>query len=231
MTLVAANASKKCHFGIFATLAIFGTLRAVMVEAGRRQRKKAETRAALARAAMRLALERGVENVTTEAIAEAADMAPRTFRNHFSGKEEAIVAELADGMRLITELLRARPAGEPLWDSLRFALTHIGSLPPEWQEELAVKVRMIRASSALLSSQLSVFEQIGQDFTAIIAERTGTDVRTDLYPRLTAAVMATTLRLAVFTWLDGDGRLDLGDVVADALTQVRAGLPEPGVNT
>jgi len=203
----------------------------VVVQAGRRERKKAETRAALASAAMRLALELGVENVTTEAIAEAADVAPRTFRNYFSGKEEAIVAELADGMWLITELLRTRPAGEPLWDSLRHALTHIASLPPEWLAELAVKVRMIKANSALLSSQLAVFDRLGEGLTAIIAERTGTDAHTDLYPRLTAAVAATTLRLAVFTWLDSDGRLDLGEVLDDALSQVRAGLPEPEAST
>lgn len=206
-------------------------LRCVVVETGRRERKKAETRAALAQAAMRLALERGVENVTTEAIAEAADVAPRTFRNYFSGKEEAIVAELADGMRLISELLRSRPADEPLWDSLGFALTHMASLPPEWLAEMAVKVRMIRANGALLNSQLAVFEQIGHDFSAIIAERTGSDVDTDLYPRLTAAVFATTLRIAVFTWLDSDGRRDLGDVLTDALAQVRAGLPEPEAST
>jgi len=205
-------------------------LRCVVVT-GRRERKKAETRAALARAAMRLALERGVENVTTEAIAEAADVAPRTFRNYFSGKEEAIVAELSDGMGQISELLRSRPAGEPLWDSLRHALTHMASLPPEWLEELAVKVRMIKANSALLSSQLAVFDRLGQDFTAIIAERTGTDAHTDLYPRLTAAVVTTTLRLAVFTWLDSAGRLNLGEVLEDALAQVRAGLPEPTVST
>jgi len=180
---------------------------------------------------MRLALERGVENVTTEAIAEAADVAPRTFRNYFASKQEAIVAELADGMQTIGELLQARPADEPLWDSLRYALTHLAALPPQWLAELAVKVRMIRSNGALLSSQLALFEQIGEDFTAIIAERTGTDVHTDLYPRLTAAVVTTTLRIGFFTWLDGDGRLDLGDVLADAVAQVRAGLPEPEVRT
>jgi AcrR family transcriptional regulator len=65
-------------------------------QTGMRERKKAATRAALSAAAMRLALERGMENVTAEAIAEAADVAPRTFHNYFSSKEEAIVAELLE---------------------------------------------------------------------------------------------------------------------------------------
>jgi len=201
------------------------------VTVGRRERKKAETRAALARAAMRLALERGVENVTTEAIAEAADVAPRTFRNYFSGKEEAIVEEMADGLRQLADVLRSRPAGEPLWDSVGHTLAVLGSLPPAALDEIAARVRMVKASSALLGSQLAVFDRIGQDFTAIIAERTGTDARLDVYPRLAAATVATALRIAVFTWLDSDGRLALADVAADVIAQVRAGLPEPGVNT
>jgi AcrR family transcriptional regulator len=198
------------------------------VKTGLRERKKAQTRTALASAAMRLALECGVENVTVEAIAEAADVSPRTFRNYFSGKEEAIVAELVDGMGYIADGLRARPAGEPLWESLRHALALSALLPPEQMEELAVKVRMVMASRALLGSQLTIFEQLGQELTVVIAERTGTDARRDLYPRLTAAVAANALRLAVFMWLESNGRLDLAEVTADALALLRAGLPEPG---
>ena len=204
-----------------------------MAVTGRRERKKAETRAALARAAVRLALEHGVENVTTEAIAEAADVAPRTFRNYFSSKEEAIVAELADGMRLIADMLRSRPAGEPLWDSVGYALRFLGSMPPQALDEIAAKVRMTRSSRALLASQLAGFERIGEEFTAIIADRTGTDARTEIYPRLAASVVVTTLRMAVFMWLDSDGRLSLADVGADAIALIRAGLPgpEPEVST
>ena len=197
------------------------------VEGGLRERKKARTRAALASAAMRLALERGVENVTAEAIAEAADVSPRTFRNYFSGKEEAIVAELVDGMGYIAEGLRARPAGEPLWESLRHALMFSASLPSEQLDQLAVKVRMVMASRALLGSQLAIFERLGQELAVVIAERTGTDARSDLYPRLTAVVAANALRLAVFMWLESDGGLDLAEVTADALARLRAGLPEP----
>lgn len=194
---------------------------------GLRERKKARTRTALASAAMRLALELGVENVTVEAIAEAADVSPRTFRNYFSGKEEAIVAELVDGMGYIADGLRARPAGEPLWESLHHALSFSSFLPPEQLEQLAVKVRMVRASSSLLGSQLAIFERLGEQLTVVIAERTGTDARTDLYPRLTGVVAANALRLAVFMWLENEGESDLAELTADALARLRAGLPEP----
>ena len=57
---------------------------------GLRERKKAETRAALSWAAIRLTVERGFENVKVEDIAAAAGVSPRTFNNYFASKGEAI---------------------------------------------------------------------------------------------------------------------------------------------
>jgi AcrR family transcriptional regulator len=201
---------------------------AMSVQTGRRERKKAATRAALASAAMRLAMERGVEHVTAEAIAEAADVAPRTFHNYFSGKEEAILAILIDRVEGFADALRARPVGEPIWDSLQHAMVAKASGPPEELAELAAQMRMIKASRSLLVPQLAVFERVGGVFSAAIAERTGTDAERDLYPRLLAAVAAAALRTSLQLWLDGDGRVNLVEVTTDVLAQLRAGLPEPG---
>src|SRR5580700_6281130 len=81
--------------------------------AGLRERKKLATRQALSSAALRLAIERGLENVTTE-----ADVALRTFRNYFASKYEAVAAIGADRARRIGASLVRRPAGEPLWEAL-----------------------------------------------------------------------------------------------------------------
>jgi AcrR family transcriptional regulator len=59
---------------------------------GLRERKKTETRAALSEAALRLALEKGVDNVRVDEIAEAAGVSPRTYNNYFPSREHAIVA-------------------------------------------------------------------------------------------------------------------------------------------
>jgi AcrR family transcriptional regulator len=56
-----------------------------------RERKKAETWAALHEAAASLALEHGVDQTTVEAIASSAGVSPRTFFNYFQVKEDAIV--------------------------------------------------------------------------------------------------------------------------------------------
>src|SRR5690349_2968531 len=88
------------------------------VETGLRERKRRETRAALSLAAIRLCLQRGWENVTVNDIAAAANVSPRTFRNYFSTKAEAVAAAHLERMLSIADELRDRPTTEPLWTAI-----------------------------------------------------------------------------------------------------------------
>ncbi|WP_108260134.1 TetR/AcrR family transcriptional regulator [Mangrovicoccus ximenensis] len=56
-----------------------------------RERRRIETAREIQRATLRLATERGLDNVTTDAIAEAAGVSPRTFFNYYTNKEAASV--------------------------------------------------------------------------------------------------------------------------------------------
>lgn len=72
---------------------------------GRRERKKAETRAKIFRAALRLVRKRGFDAVTIDDICTAADVAKRTFFLHFPTKD-ALVREYGTQIRaLVTETL------------------------------------------------------------------------------------------------------------------------------
>ena len=90
--------------------------------AGLRERKKVATRKALGMAAMRLAVERGLEHVLVEDIAEAAGVSARTFNNYFASKYEAICALGFDRAMRIGAALRERPAGEDLWPAIMAAV-------------------------------------------------------------------------------------------------------------
>jgi AcrR family transcriptional regulator len=89
---------------------------------GLRERKKLATRREIGFAAIRLAVQHGLENVTVEDIAAAANVSPRTFSNYFASKLEAISAVGLDRAALIGATLCERPADEPLWDAITAAV-------------------------------------------------------------------------------------------------------------
>src|SRR5205814_2752416 len=89
---------------------------------GLRERKKAETRDALASAALRLADERGPDRVTVDDIASAAGVSSRTFFNYFSSKEDAIVGSSESTTARVVDALAARPEREAPIDALRAAI-------------------------------------------------------------------------------------------------------------
>src|SRR5512147_2853301 len=68
-------------------------------QAGRRERRAAETRLRLFRCALQLFSERGFPNVTVEDITEAADVGKGTFFNYFESKDHVlgVLAEIQLG--------------------------------------------------------------------------------------------------------------------------------------
>jgi AcrR family transcriptional regulator len=86
---------------------------------GRRERKKAATRQALADAALRLFLEQGYDQVTVRDIAEAADVSTTTLFKHFPGKEALVFDEDADNEAALVAAVRDRAPGQSIFAALR----------------------------------------------------------------------------------------------------------------
>jgi AcrR family transcriptional regulator len=192
-----------------------------------RERKKLATRTAISSAALRLAIERGPDNVLVEDLAAAAGVAPRTVNNYFPSKEAAIVAEGADRAARMRDALRARPAGEPLWTALRHVLLEWFAGQGEPDRAWVAKARLIKATPALRVEQLRSDALVQAMWAEEIARRTGTDPQRDLYPRLAAAALMGAVRAALDHWLDTDPATPLGAVVSQALQQLADGLPAP----
>lgn len=92
---------------------------------GRRERKKAATRRAIADAALRLFLERGYDDVGIREIAEAADVSTTTLFKHFPVKEALVFDEEADLEARLIAAVRERPPGQSVPAALReHALRH-----------------------------------------------------------------------------------------------------------
>ncbi|WP_276357915.1 TetR/AcrR family transcriptional regulator [Cohnella caldifontis] len=96
-------------------------LQELMNARGLRDRKKAATANALAEAAYELAMERGLDGFVVEDVVQRAGYARRTFANHFSCKEEAVVAAAVTfhGYEEAEDLLARLPEDTPPLDLLR----------------------------------------------------------------------------------------------------------------
>jgi AcrR family transcriptional regulator len=83
-----------------------------------REIKKAATRDALARAAFDLALECGLDGFVVDDVVSRAGYSRRTFANHYSCKEQAVVSVLFGGVVAATSGITESPKEMPPLDAL-----------------------------------------------------------------------------------------------------------------
>jgi AcrR family transcriptional regulator len=201
---------------------------------GLRERKKAETRAALSWAAIRLTVERGFDNVRVEDIAEAVGVSPRTFNNYFSSKAEAIASRHLERSRRAADALRDRPADEPLWTAITAAVLsqlepgpEVEQSPPSRHAEWVSGLTAMLAEPLLQGEMLRAGAIAEAELAAAVAERTGTDIRRDLYPHLVAATVSAAVNAATRHFLRAEPPVPMEQLLPDALAQLAAGLPTP----
>jgi AcrR family transcriptional regulator len=162
-----------------------------------RERKKQATREALRAAALRLALERGPENVRVDHIAEAAGVSPRTYNNYFSSREQAIIAAVtADRASQVAAAVAARLADVSLGNAVIDAVV---GLYTDSGDHTRDALLMITTSPALRACYVDTVTTIEGPLTEAITERCqGID-------RLTAQVLSASVgaaaKVALRQWL------------------------------
>jgi AcrR family transcriptional regulator len=196
---------------------------------GLRERKKADTRRALSDAALELALEHGIEQVTREAIANRAGVSLRTFNNYFTGKYEAVAYRQNERLRRSLDVMRGRPADEPLLTSLTEAMlepleTDLGAGAGTPSRSELAEIRKLLMSPEIRNAYSKDFFD---EWVRVIAERSGTDPTRDVYPRLVAAVMRAVGDVAMEAYATADPPVPITTLYRESLAAVAAGLPEP----
>ncbi|GAA4946483.1 TetR family transcriptional regulator [Streptomonospora halophila] len=190
---------------------------------GLRERKKATTRRALQRAAVRLAVERGSEHVTVDDIAAAADVSKRTFFNYFSSKEEAIVG---DGPPRPDDEARAvfvahGPTGDLLDDLKIFLFSPLADSDAEDLGQRLADVherkRLAQREPHLVPRVMAAFADMERYVGESVAERLGEDPD-DIRPQIVASLGITAMRFSMRrlqTHAGADGSADARDDVSE----------------
>lgn len=170
---------------------------------GLRERKKRATRRALSDAALRLAMDRGVANLTVEEISEAAGVSARTFFNYFSDKEQALFGDrplLADPERMAALM---RDADDVVDGLHRIALAAVAA-SADSREQMWLRLKLLERCPEMTPRLFAKLDGLRDLLAAAVAARVGGEP-TDVYPQLMAGVAFAALRLAVIRWVGDQG--------------------------
>ncbi|MYU14332.1 TetR family transcriptional regulator [Streptomyces sp. SID8361] len=104
---------------------------------GRRERKKAATRAAILEAATTLFVARGFDAVTVREIADEADVSPKTVFTHFPHKEALVFSDEGERHERLIAAVSGRLPGTTISDALKaHYLSEIAELQSEPQRQI-----------------------------------------------------------------------------------------------
>ncbi|GAA0938407.1 TetR family transcriptional regulator [Actinocorallia libanotica] len=184
---------------------------------GLRERKKAETRLAVHRAALDLVAEHGFDGVTVEAIADVANISRRTFFNYFTDKADAVMYGEEARFRELIAAVRSRPPGEGGWQALRRAAEDLTERRGEPDREAVLRGKLTRRHPSLLARQMAGFGPLERELAQAITERDGDG---GMRPRVLAAAYTGAVRVANITWLEKKQGGTLRDILLAALDEL-----------
>lgn len=162
------------------------------VPEGLRERKKQRTREQIIEAAMRLFAERGYQATTIADIAEAADVAPRTFFSYFASKEAVVFYNVDRDLDGLASTLRERLPGETAFDALR---RWIDVKFEDWvaeEDEAILRKRLCREDEGLANFEGGMMARIQELLLEAIAQDLD-EPPNALRPRLVAAAAVAAL--------------------------------------
>src|SRR4051812_23367175 len=164
---------------------------------GLRERKKRQTREAIAAAARELFTARGFESVTVAEVAAAADVSEKTVFNYFPTKEDLVFWNSEDKLEARADAIRNRIPGLPLSRLFEAeTMAFLDALEDGPLDELIGIPMLVRSSPALRDRLLLAWER---ETTTLVAAVT--DDEDDLVAEAVVRALTSTHRLVFRTAL------------------------------
>jgi AcrR family transcriptional regulator len=188
------------------------------------QRKQQLVRDDISEQAMRLFAQRGFDNATIDAIAEAAGVSRRTFFRYFATKEDVVMARIDKCGQELGEALATRPGAERPLLAIRRAFDPLVAFCMADPAHATTVTRLMRETPALRACHLDKQDRWQAHVTREVAQRLSLHAQKDLWPRVVAAAALAAFDAAFHTWA-ADTRRDLGALVDEAFA-ILAGIEQ-----
>ncbi|WP_236791748.1 TetR family transcriptional regulator [Amycolatopsis sp. GM8] len=196
-----------------------------------RDRTRRAVQQEIAEAATALFAERGFEATTIGDIAAAVGMSQSSVFRYFGTKEEIVLGKFGFVVDDMLATLRARPAGEPVWTSLRAAIDVLVSLAdlPVNEQLVAPVHRMIFETPALSAGYLQKLQDLQEAVVAELrarAEAAGKPYAAgDPAPRALTAAAFGCLVAAQHSWLDSGAKGSYAEAIDRAMATITPAHP------
>ena len=171
---------------------------------GRRQRKKRQLRAHIYETARQLFLKHGYEASTVAQIAEAADVAPATFFNHFSSKSAVLAemtSEVSEHLQALVDQQLKRPVSAQ--DRILGFADAVASDVAEARGLARDVLLELMRGRARPGEDAPYLSPVHEPFATMIREgQVAGEVRTDLDATFLAEMVLGALNVAMSHWMN-----------------------------
>lgn len=189
---------------------------------GLRERKKAKTRAAIQRHALRLFREQGYEATTVEQIAAAAEVSPSTFFRYFPTKEDVVLYDPIDPV--LFAAFEAQPAELTPIQAMREAIrAAYAAMSAEEYAEQWQRAMLVFSVPDLRMRMLNDVLAAAQQFAELVAKRVGRRADELAVRTYVGAVMGA--MMAAVLAVANDPKADFIALTDASLAYLEAGMP------
>jgi AcrR family transcriptional regulator len=171
------------------------------------------TRRALVDAALTLFAREGYETTTTEEIAEAAGVSPRTFFRYFPTKESVLFFGEYEFARSFAGVFLSQPPARREIDAIRDSFVVLAPGVARLRKRIKLYQQAVASSAVLRGREQVNHAEHAATISQAIADRRGL-AHPDASCELLAAVSVLVLQRALERWLSAPRRTDLGDTIA-----------------
>ncbi|RSM86604.1 TetR family transcriptional regulator [Kibdelosporangium aridum] len=199
----------------------------------RRERKKQQTRRLISEAALKLFAEQGYEQTTVAQIAAAADVATKTFFNHFPSKEDVFFTDNAHyGSKIPIEVIATRHPDEAIPDLLTRAYeaaigTYLSDGPGlDDPDMVAAYMSLIRSVPALQAKALHKAHEIQREVAAALLAAYPDELDPISAAALVGSVAGAAQAASLAALERGEGQEKMWEAMRRAIDIALHGLPK-----
>ena len=171
-------------------------------------------------AATRLFQARGFEQTTVDDIADAVDVSRATFFRYFRSKDEVLLGDHQEYMRVFSKVAASKRADESVFAVIRRAAIAVAEWAERISDDLLPRYRIVMAIPELHAKD----RMLDKDWYDAMRFLYSADGGSPLRARLRAGATVGTMRMAIEAWADCNGARTLPELIGEAFDLIAAGI-------